>query len=468
MSTQQGSGSDVEVIEGLDEVRTFQGGKGRYQLVRALGQGGMGETLLVRLDSGGPELVLKRLRLDTAEDWKVVELFQREATVLESLDHPGIPAYVDHLVDSDGMTVGIIQSFAPGVPMGGFVGARSISAGDIERTLSQVLNILVYLHERTPPVIHRDITPNNIMLSDRQAMLIDFGAVKASLRTSTQVTSVGTFGYMPPEQMMGQATLASDLYSLGMSLAAISTGSVPETFPLDPETGRADVETMLTRSGLPAHVRRTLEAMTQPGLKSRCPSAKEALRLLAARPEPPRSQAGPRQAPEIRHFQQVRQVQPSAPSRMRAGMIFVVAGIILLASLLAMFANAPGEILPPQRPNSTGIEAPTPVPLRPTTSSPSAPKSAAPLVPPAPQPSSPTPESIVTTLTDDNSATLSLRSQPTGATVKDGDKVLCKTPCQARMAFGEHKLRFEHAGKTLHERVMVIKDAQVSVAFAKP
>jgi len=100
------------------------------------------------------------------------------------------------------------------------------------------LDILIYLHDRHPPLIHRDIKPSNILLGDRsghsigQVYLVDFGSVQTlATRAGQTMTVVGTYGYMPPEQFGGSAVPASDLYSLGCTALNLITGSHPADLP---------------------------------------------------------------------------------------------------------------------------------------------------------------------------------------------------------------------------------------------
>jgi serine/threonine protein kinase len=93
-----------------------------------------------------------------------------------------------------------------------------LSPDQMRAWLRDILEVLAYLHERTPPVIHRDVTPRNIILKpDGRAALVDFGSVQAALRAAMRgvLDGRGTFGYAPMEQFVGRAGPASDLYGLG-------------------------------------------------------------------------------------------------------------------------------------------------------------------------------------------------------------------------------------------------------------
>jgi eukaryotic-like serine/threonine-protein kinase len=97
----------------------------------------------------------------------------------------------------------------------------------------QVLNILTYLHDLHPPVIHRDIKPQNLIRNaEGKIYLVDFGSVQDTFYTITGgSTVVGTYGYMAPEQFRGQAYLSTDLYGLGTTLLYLLTGTDPAVLP---------------------------------------------------------------------------------------------------------------------------------------------------------------------------------------------------------------------------------------------
>src|SRR2546430_1917604 len=144
-----------------------------------------------------------------------------------------------------------------------------------------MLFLLIKCHGPTPPLIHRDINPKN-MLRGRagRVFLVDFGAIQDRLRAASAggSTTVGTLGYMPLEQLRGDPRPASDLYALGVSLLVCATGSAPTDLPVDEETGKIRVDSVAGR--LPARVRRALDAMVEPIVGHRAPSARHVLAIL--------------------------------------------------------------------------------------------------------------------------------------------------------------------------------------------
>ncbi|HEY5959595.1 MAG TPA: hypothetical protein VIV60_23735, partial [Polyangiaceae bacterium] len=115
-------------------------------------------------------------------------------------------------------------------------------------------DVFAYLHAQSPPVVHRDVKPGNIVQRpDGGFSLIDFGSVRDGLRAAGGSTVVGTFGYMAPEQFQGRALPASDVYGVGATILTLLTGATPDRLPhrglaidvsaaLSPSTPRAWVE----------------------------------------------------------------------------------------------------------------------------------------------------------------------------------------------------------------------------------
>lgn len=262
----------------------FQSPKDIYTVIREYARGGMGVTYLVTSEKTGQPLILKQMHLSRVSDWKMVELFEREAEVLKKLNHPQIPRYIDYFAGSDNKQFCLVQSFIEGETMQAAIEKRTpVDESEFRAYLRQCLQILKYLHHLVPPVIHRDITPKNIILNKGKAFLVDFGSVKNMINpvSTGMSTSVGTFGYMPPEQIMGQSVPASDMYSLGVSFIALATHSDPMQFPLNPKTGQIDANKLLAH--VPDAIRLTLEQMTLPGLENRLGNPAQAIRMLDSR-----------------------------------------------------------------------------------------------------------------------------------------------------------------------------------------
>ena len=260
-----------------------------YQIKNLLGEGGSSTTYEAIDLKTNQRVALKALSLQKMNDWKVLELFEREANVLSKLNHPGIPRYLDYFyVDTpDNRCFYIVQELAEGQSLASLVESGwHASESEIQRIATQILNILVYLHSQTPPVIHRDIKPENIVFKspinshkqkDWAVCLVDFGAVQNTYYNTLMrgSTVVGTYGYMAPEQFLGQAVPATDLYGLGSTLLYLVTHRSPAELPTN--ILEKDFRSQIKISSAFAD---WLEKMIASDLENRFQSAKEALEFL--------------------------------------------------------------------------------------------------------------------------------------------------------------------------------------------
>ena len=222
---------------------------GRYAIIKVLGQGAFGHTFLARDRTIDRLVAIKLLDPRGTADWKAHELFEREAAVLRSLRHHGIPEVYDLLTDVwlGAPAAFLIMEYVEGVSLGQMIEAqRQLDPSEVVHLFLELLGILEYLHGRAPPILHRDIKPSNIILRpDGQLTLVDFGSVRRILLNPDESgsTVAGTYGYMPYEQYMGQATAASDLYSVGATFLHVVTGRPPRDFMTD--EGRLQVPDVL-------------------------------------------------------------------------------------------------------------------------------------------------------------------------------------------------------------------------------
>lgn len=135
----------------------------RYHIQRKLGEGGFGETLLATRGDDDQVVVIKRLHLGRLSQWKALELFEREAAVLAELNHEAIPRYLDFFElgqPGSGQGFALVQEFIDGHDLErGVLAARGVDVQQATGWFMQLLEVLAYLHERSPSVIHRDITP---------------------------------------------------------------------------------------------------------------------------------------------------------------------------------------------------------------------------------------------------------------------------------------------------------------------
>ena len=267
----------------------------RYEIVVELGRGGMGTTYAAIDRQTGARVALKRLDMRRLDDWKSLELFERESRVLAALEHPGIPAYRDYFGGGDDdSTFTLVQDLAPGRTLSTWVsdGWRP-SETDVRDLAERVLEIFVYLQERNPPVIHRDLKPENILRDDDGSIyVVDFGSVRDTVQhtISGGSTVVGTFGYMAPEQFTGRADQRTDLFGLGATLIYTLTGTAPSELPQI----RMQID-YRARCSIGDPFAAWLDRMIAPASEDRFSGAKEALDALRAGPTvglsaPPRRQ----------------------------------------------------------------------------------------------------------------------------------------------------------------------------------
>jgi serine/threonine protein kinase len=205
---------------------------GRYRVLGVLGEGTQAQTLAATDErEGGRAVAIKRFVVRGAKSWKDVELAEREARVLSSLSHPHLPAYVEHFEENGELY--LVMELAPGESLQALRkrGGR-LGRDEVLRLLSELRDVLGYLHSRSPPIIHRDVKPGNVIRRpDGSFVLVDFGSVRDRLRLEGGSTVVGTFGYMAPEQFQGRAMPESDVYGAGATALALLTGEEPENLP---------------------------------------------------------------------------------------------------------------------------------------------------------------------------------------------------------------------------------------------
>lgn len=253
-----------------------------------LGRGGNGVTYRCLDTDTSAVVAVKALSLRSLRDWKQLELFQREAQILENLDHPGIPRYIDAFeedTDTD-RSFFLVQQLAAGRSLEDLVssGWRADEA-ECRRIAVELLKILQYLGSRRPPVTHRDVKPSNIVVEGGRAggrvFLVDFGGVQAAAAAGDLPgsTVVGTYGFMAPEQFRGAAQPASDLYGLGGTLLYLLSGRPPSAFPVD--RMRLD----LSNVAMSRQLRAVVEGLLEPVLEDRL-SATEAAALLEGKRRP--------------------------------------------------------------------------------------------------------------------------------------------------------------------------------------
>ena len=264
----------------------------RYQMGELLGEGAFARTVAATDLRTGGAVVVKMIALRGLPGWKPYESFEHEVAVLRSLEHPGVPRFVDAfetVLDEGGPSLALVMERIPGDSLLSFIERRHRWPEDQARTmLRSLLETLDYLQRLSPPVIHRDIKPSNVVVRpDGRPVLVDFGAVHQSgLRSGHgSLTVLGTVGYMAPEQGMGAPVPASDLYALGATVIHVLSHCHPADLP---RRGlRLDFRRHL---GCSEQVISVLERLVEPALEDRYSRAADALEdlrrptVLAPRP----------------------------------------------------------------------------------------------------------------------------------------------------------------------------------------
>lgn len=262
----------------------------RYQLQQQLGRTAAGrQTWLAKDLQSNEQVTLKLLAFAPQMQWEELKLFEREAQVLQALNHPRIPRYRDYfsLDRETGAGIpwfGLVQDYIPGFSLQELLEqGKRFKEKQVRKMAKDILKILIYLHELSPPVLHRDIKPSNLILGeDKEIYLVDFGAVQAQAAvTGVTFTVVGTSGYAPLEQFWGRAVASSDLYALGATLIHLLTGTAPADLPQRDSRIQFSDKVSLNPSFVS-----WIENMTEIALEKRYSSARQALEALESRKVP--------------------------------------------------------------------------------------------------------------------------------------------------------------------------------------
>lgn len=266
----------------------------RYRVCESLGEGGFGRTYLIE-DTGrfDERQVLKEFspsNKGTAVLKKAVELFRREAVTLYQLEHPQIPKFWEFFQEESRLF--LVEDFVEGHTYETLLHERirnrqAFSETEILHLLRDLLPVLSYIHSQG--IIHRDISPDNIILSTKSGLpaLIDLGAAKQTVINATSVesasvshaTTIGKAGYAPDEQMrMGMVAPYSDLYALAVTAIVLMTGKSPSQL-FDPYSLKWNWEQHVTVNPTLAQI---INRMLAPRPDQRFQSADAALEMVNA------------------------------------------------------------------------------------------------------------------------------------------------------------------------------------------
>ena len=373
---------------------------GKYEILRTLGQGAMGEVYLAHHPAIGREVAIKTI-LGAARGEEVEGRFRREAEAAGQLNHPNLVTIFDF--DKDGEVLFLVMEYVKGDDLEDLIKGSVLSPSQVLEVLAQVCDGLSHAHRNG--IIHRDIKPSNIrVIRDGKQLLakvMDFGIARMedSNLTATGIV-MGTVSYMAPEYIrLGHATPQSDLFAVGVMLYECLTGRKP--FAGDNTTTIlfkivSDAPAPLDLSlihGISPSVRLILDQALAKDPAARFQTAADLAKALRACKDPSwtgtleeatamiarhqveaageGTQRLPHAAPTV-----VDRL-PGAPAKGRGG-LYATAGLVLLAAVGggAFFATRAKPPVP-LAPTQTVVEAPSSTPA-PAASGPTAPAPAAP------------------------------------------------------------------------------------------
>jgi serine/threonine-protein kinase len=288
-------------------------------------------------EKDGQQVALKELLFALVPEAAQLDGFEREARLLAQLDHPSIPKLVESFREGEGVhtRLYLAQQFVKGRSLLEQMQSHRFDEREAKALASELLAVLEYLHGLSPRVIHRDLKPANVMRRDDGSLaLVDFGAARDLVRGVTHgATLVGTFGYMPPEQLGGTVDVTADLYALGATLIHLLSRKSPDEL-LRPGMELSFDDAVNVSDGL----RGWLKTLTQRERSARFQSAPQALEALDALKRP-RVQTT---SPPVSHKLSLK----------RLGVPLLLAIPLLWGVLVAMRPNAPRRAEPTPVPSA--------------------------------------------------------------------------------------------------------------------
>jgi serine/threonine protein kinase len=378
----------------------------RYRIEQLLGQGGMGAVYRAYDTRLQQSVAIKENTMAVPGISPEVvaasrHQFEREALMLARLRHPNLPRVGDHFVTPDGNQY-LVMDYIEGDDLGHII-ARGGPLPEAQAIawISQACSALEYLHTQDPPIIHRDIKPQNIKVTPKGVVfLVDFGIAKVGDVSKTATGALGvTPGFSPPEQYAMIGTDArSDIYALGATLYALLTGHVPpESISLMSGEAHLMPPQQVNSTVSPVVQQTVLKAM-EPRKTDRPRSVAEFRRMLeecgaksVERPEPPAQWMGaaaadeiadkripatptpkpmpapivpPRSAAPPAYAERVRAERNPLPYPLRVpwGLLLAGAGIVaivLVVLIVVAISSSKGAATPAPMPTPTTIAEPT-------------------------------------------------------------------------------------------------------------
>ncbi|MEH2181159.1 protein kinase domain-containing protein [Nostoc sp.] len=355
----------------------------RYQVIQVIGAGGFGETFLAE-DVHMPSrrrCVIKQLKPITNNDPQTYQLiqqrFEREAATLEYLGESSHQVPKLYAYFSENGQFYLVQEWIHGQTLTKIVEDKGFeSETAVRQILLSLLSVLDYVHSKG--IIHRDIKPDNIILrsADGNPVLIDFGAVKETIRSvvnspgyPTRSLIIGTPGYMPSEQAVGRPVYATDIYSLGLTAIYLLTGKHPQELLTDPKTG--EILWQQHASNVSSQLAAVLNQAIKPHAGDRYSTASKMLHALQSASNIPTKLATNTSTVSFSPTASTRQTQPlyspqnnsAIPQSSTSGnwqKSTVIVGSLLIGGLIG--AVAIPSIIRQQQPETTIGTNPTPSP----------------------------------------------------------------------------------------------------------
>ncbi|MGB3191704.1 MAG: serine/threonine-protein kinase [Limnoraphis sp.] len=262
--------------------------RGRFRIIKLLGQGGFGRTYLAEdYDKLKEYCVVKQFVPSvqgTAALQKAIQLFEREARQLQQLGkHDQIPTLSAYFEDNNQLY--LVQEYIEGENLSELLEQQGVwNEQQVKDLLLSLLPVIEFIHQKN--VIHRDIKPENIIRrrEDGQFVLLDFGVAKELSKTvlSTQIgTQIGSLGYAPIEQMLGgEAYPASDLFSLGVTCFYLLTDVNPYELSLRQGYSWTGNWRTSLKGSVSQELGKILDKLLQEDLKNRFSSVAEVLQAL--------------------------------------------------------------------------------------------------------------------------------------------------------------------------------------------
>ena len=255
--------------------------RSRYQAIRELGRHPEAGriTYLAQDNLTQQQVTLKQFTfIKPGSDWAGFKAYQSEIETLQQLAHPGIPRYLNSFQTPNGLA--LVREYKEAQSL---AETRPWNPDEIKHLATDLLEIIIYLQTQTPPVIHRNIKPENILLDeDLKVHLLDFGLPNIQGKEGViNNTTAGTIGFMPHEQLRNsELTEATDLYSIAATLVCLlSQTPSSQIKSLFDGQGRINFQTVIPKQ-ISLHFIQWLEKMMEASTAQRYASATAALEAL--------------------------------------------------------------------------------------------------------------------------------------------------------------------------------------------